>query len=103
NIITYENSSDKKVEKINLKEKNGTFIVDVKFKNLNIPFVLDSGAAEISISTTLEEQLLMNGTITKDDYLSDGLYRVADGRIVSQRRVLIKKLSVGKFTVSNVP
>jgi clan AA aspartic protease (TIGR02281 family) len=103
NIITIDDSANKKVGKIKLNEKNGTFIVNVKFKSLNIPFVLDSGAAEISISSTLEKQLLANGTITKDDYLSDGLYRVADGRIVSQRRVLIKKLAVGEFTVRNVP
>jgi clan AA aspartic protease (TIGR02281 family) len=102
NIITSDDNASKKVGKIKLNDKNGTFIVDVKFKSLNVPFILDSGAAEISISSTLEKQLLTNGTITKDNYLSDGLYRVADGRIVSQRRVLIKKITVGNFTVRNV-
>lgn len=102
NITTNDKDLSKKPRKINLKEKGGTFVVNVKFKSLNIPFILDSGAAETSISSNVEKQLLANGTITKNDYLSNGLYRVADGRIVTQRRVLLKKVTVGQFTVRNV-
>lgn len=102
NIIPVENNNSVKKNSISLTEKNGTFLINVRFKSFSIPFVLDSGAAEISISSTLEKRLLQYGIITKNNYLSDGLYRVADGRIVSQRRVLLKKVQVGDFIVKNV-
>lgn len=101
--ISYSNEGSEKTDKISLKEKNGIFIVNVNFKNVSAPFILDSGAAEISISSTLEKELITKGIINKNDYLSDGLYRVADGRIVSQRRVMLKQVTVGKFTIRNIP
>jgi aspartyl protease family protein len=101
--ITTSGSSESKSKEVKLNESNGTFIIDVNFGNLKIPFVLDSGAAEIAISSNVEKQLLSNGTMTKRDYLSDGLYKLADGRIVTQRRVLLKNVTVGEFTVRNVP
>lgn len=102
NIINSDLKSNN-TERIYLIDKNGTYTVNVKFKSLNIPFVLDSGAAEMSISKNIEKQLIENAIITKNDYLPDGLYKLADGRIVTQRRVLLRQVTVGKFTVKNVP
>lgn len=101
-VISSNTSLNNKSEQVKLTDNNGTFLVNVTFKSLSIPFVLDSGAAEISISANVEKQLIQNGTITKNDYLPDGLYKLADGRIVSQKRVMLKNVTVGQFTVKNV-
>lgn len=34
--------------------------------------------------------------------LPDRLYRIADGKVINQRRVLITKLSVGSFSINNI-
>ena len=46
--------------------------------------------------------LMSNGTIKKENYLTPALYRVADGRIIEQRRLIIPHLTIGNFTVENV-
>lgn len=91
-----------KSKKIKLSEQNGTYGILVNFDNISKTFILDTGASETTISNTLEEQLISNGLITKNDYLQDGLYKIADGSIISQRRILVKQLSVNQYTVKNI-
>lgn len=98
-VAKKSNTSSNKVQ---LTEINGTYNIIVSFGKLRKSFVLDSGASEITISSLLESELLTNGTISKKDYLSDGLYRIADGSIISQKRVLISEMSVGYFSVKNI-
>ncbi|WAC02976.1 retroviral-like aspartic protease family protein [Lacinutrix neustonica] len=60
------------------------------------------GASEISISLNLEDDLISKGLLKKEDYIESGLYRIADGSIISCRRIIIKELKVGNFTIKNV-
>ena len=95
--------SDKnKSKKIKLSEQNGTYGILVNFDKITESFILDSGASETTISSTLEKQLISNGFINKNDYLPDGLYKIADGSIISQRRILVKQLSVNQYCVKNI-
>ena len=96
------NLSNVKSNKIKLSEINGTFNINVKFGKINKLFVLDSGASELTISSTLENELLVNKIINEKSYLPDGLYKIADGSIISQKRVLISKIDVGAFSVKNI-
>lgn len=100
NNISIDNNF--KSNKISLREKNGTFGIMVNLGNIDKEFILDTGASETTISVTLEKHMLSNGSISKNDYLPEGLYRIADGSIITQRRVLLKELSVGPYRVTNI-
>jgi hypothetical protein len=63
------------------------------------PFIVDTGAGEVQISTELSHALFPRGSAV---YLPDGTYRLADGRIVRNRRVLIPSLRVGDRELRNV-
>lgn len=89
-------------KKINLIEQNGTYGILVSFEKINEIFILDTGASETTISNILEKKLLLNKSISKENYLVDGLYRIADGSIISQKRVMIKSITVGPHTVNNL-
>jgi predicted aspartyl protease len=91
-----------KSDKVFLQEINGTFVIDLKFGGITKPFILDTGASETTISNVLEKELIYEGLITKNDYLPDGLYKIADGSIISQRRLLLKQLSVNQFIVKKL-
>lgn len=97
--VSFKNSNSGTIQ---LKEQNGTFQIPVKIGGISKSFVLDSGASDTTISSELEAQLIRNGTITKENYLSNALYRIADGSIISQRRFVLKSLKVGNFTVKNI-
>ena len=97
--VRFKNSNSGTIQ---LKEQNGTFQIPVKMGGISKSFVLDSGASDTTISSELEAQLIRNGTITKANYLSNTLYRIADGSIISQRRFILKSLKVGNFTIKDI-
>lgn len=88
--------------KIPLKEENGVYTLTVSLSGIISKFILDSGAGESNISSELEKKLLANGIIKQKDYLTNGLYRLADGSIQECRRVRIPKMTVGNKTVYNI-
>jgi len=63
-------------------------------------FIVDTGAGEVQVSAELVRALFPHGTAPT--YLPDGTYRLADGRIVRNRRVLIPSLRVGDRELRNV-
>jgi len=95
-------SGKSKVNKIGLIEENGIYKIWVNIGNVKEHFVLDTGASEISISQNIEKELIAKGIIKKEDYLSPGLFKIANGSIVTCRRVNLKELKVGDFIVKNV-
>lgn len=96
------NNPSKIAHKIKLNQKNGVFTIDASIGGLLFSFVLDSGAGESNISSGTERQLLTKGIIKQKDYLSNGLYILADGSVQECRRVRIPKITVGGKTVYNV-
>ena len=78
------------------------FYIEVNIGDIKKQFVLDSGASEISISSNLERELIAKGIIKKEHYLQSALYKIADGSIVTKRRVLIPKIKVGDFELYNI-
>lgn len=99
NEVSFKNS---KKDIIYLKEQNGTYRIPIIIGGISKKFVLDSGASDTTISSKLEAQLIKNGTVDKENYLNNALYRIADGSIISQRRFVLKTLKVGNFTVKNI-
>ncbi|KIA89904.1 retropepsin-like aspartic protease family protein [Kaistella jeonii] len=89
-------------DEVKLNSDRGTYSISVSVNGLTKQFVLDSGASEISLSTNFERDLISQGLIKKEDYLESGLYKIADGSIVTQRRINLKEVKVGAFTVKNV-
>lgn len=99
---SFEVISKNSSETIKLINDNGVYKINVKFGLISKQFVLDSGASEISISTNLEKELIHNGLLKKEDYIEPGLYKIADGSIVSCRRIRIRQLKVGNIAVKNI-
>lgn len=87
---------------IKLSVQNGVYHISVTIGGITKNFVLDSGASEVLLSEEYENALLKNGTIKKTNYLTPALYRIADGSIIQCRRLVIPKLTIGNFTITNV-
>ena len=89
-------------EKIKLLKQNGVYHIKISIGGLVESFVFDTGASDVLISKEMEKNLISRGLLKKTNYLKDGLYRIADGSIIKQRRLLIPKLKIGNFTLTNV-
>ncbi len=69
---------------------------------LTIPFILDSGAAEVVITEDIFSVLRRTGTVSQSDFVGTGTYTVAGGAIVSSDRYVIHKMSVGEHVITDV-
>ena len=87
---------------IELTKKSGVYHIYITIGGISEEFIFDTGASEVLISRELESKLISNEVVKKNDYLEDGLYRIADGSIIKQRRLIIPKLQIGNFIVANV-
>ena len=88
--------------KIKLDSRNGVYYINITIGNITRKFILDSGASDVLISKELEKSLIERGFLKKENYLPEGLYKIADGSIIKCRRLLIPKLIIGEFTLFNV-
>lgn len=95
-------NSSKTEEIISLKNSNGVYFINIEIGNQSLNFVLDSGASDVALSLQVERDLIRDGEITREDYLEPALYKLADGRIVSCRRVKLKEMKIGEIIVKNV-
>jgi clan AA aspartic protease (TIGR02281 family) len=81
----------------------GTFKVPVTINGqLTLKFVVDSGAADVSIPADVVGTLVRTETITDADFLGKQTYQMADGSTVPSMRFVIRSLKVGDKTLENV-
>jgi predicted aspartyl protease len=81
----------------------GTFAVPATINGqLTLNFVIDSGAADVSIPADVVLTLRRTETITESDFLGNQIYKLADGSTVPSQRFVIRSLKVGDKTFENV-
>ena len=88
---------------IQLEYINGTYTVPVRINGqIAIPFVLDTGAAEVSIPQDVFLTLLRTKTVNDKDFIGPGIYIMADGSKHASERFILREMSVGSHVVKNV-
>jgi predicted aspartyl protease len=86
-----------------LKEDGGTFVVPVLINNaITLDFVVDSGAADVSIPADVVLTLTRTGTINNADFIGSATYILADGSKVPSKRFRIRSLKLGNTVIENV-
>jgi hypothetical protein len=81
----------------------GTFKVPVTINGqLTLDFIVDSGAADVSIPADVVLTLWRTGSIAEEDFLGARTYTMADGSTVPSQRFLIRSLKVGDKVLQNV-
>jgi hypothetical protein len=88
---------------IKLNFEDGIYKVPVKLNDkLEMDFVLDLGAADVSISPDVFLVLYKTGTIKETDFIGTQNYRLADGTTVKSNLFLLKSLEIGNQKIENV-
>jgi hypothetical protein len=78
-------------------------VVPVTINNtLQLEFVLDSGAADVSIPADVVLTLVRTKTLTKSDFMGQKVYALADGSTVPSQTFRIRSLKVGDLEIQNI-
>jgi clan AA aspartic protease (TIGR02281 family) len=90
-------------EDVQLVQSRGVYMVPVRINGaFAIPFVLDSGAADISVPEDVFKTLIRTGTVAESDFLRPGTYVTADGSEHLSPRFVLHELRVGNHVINNV-
>ena len=101
-ITKYEmlNETDNQIKLI---FENGIYLVPVKLNNtLSMNFILDPGAADVSISPDIFLVLYRAGTIDDYDFVGSQTYQFADGTTAKSNVFNIKSIKIGDIEIKNV-
>ena len=69
---------------------------------ITLDFIVDSGAADVSIPADVVMTLFRTGTLEKSDFLGEKTYVLADGSEVPSQTFRIRSLKVGSTVLQNV-
>lgn len=88
---------------IPMETDGGTFAVPVTINNtITLNFIVDSGAADVSVPADVVMTLIRTGTIASTDFLGEKTYQLADGSTVPSKTFRIQSLKVGDRTLNGV-
>ncbi len=97
----FENSI--KAEKISVEKRGGVYYVPAEInESILLDFIIDTGAAEVTIPADVIMTLMRNGSIEPSDYLPGKTYILADGSEMESPRVLIRQLKIGRHTLTHI-
>jgi clan AA aspartic protease (TIGR02281 family) len=86
-----------------LKKDGGTFKVPVRInESITIDFVVDSGAATVTLPEDVVKTLLRTGTLSKKDIIKTQNFQVADGRQLKGLVFKLARLQVGNHVLHDV-
>src|SRR5262249_50893948 len=81
-------------EEIQLTKRGGTYSVPVRINDaLTLDFVLDTGAADVSIPADVVMTLVRTGTVATGDFVGKATYVLADGSKLPSLRFLVSCLA----------
>jgi clan AA aspartic protease (TIGR02281 family) len=96
-------NNDARVLSAPLKREGGTFLVPILInKAIVLDFVVDSGAADVSITQDVFLTLVRTGTIQESDLTGKKTYTMANGSAESLSTFKIRSLTLGGTTIENV-
>ena len=86
-----------------LEAEGGTYVVPVSINDtIVLKFTIDSGASDVSIPADVASTLIRSGTITRDDFIGQRTYTLADGTQVPSPVFRIRTLKVGTLVLHDV-
>jgi len=99
-ILTQITPKDKEVKSFTVaKSRNDHYFVYVGFsENKGLPFLIDTGASTL----TLDEKLLNEMDIKYKIVKSDLKFKVADGRLITGKKIELSTFQVGPYNLNNV-
>ncbi len=87
---------------IKMKREGGVSIIPCKVNGLNLNFIFDTGASDVSISLTEASFMLKNGYLEKNDIIGTSNYVDATGKLSEGVNIILKEIEIAGLKLYNV-
>ncbi|MDR0606312.1 MAG: FHA domain-containing protein [Bacteroidales bacterium] len=87
---------------LKMKEENGVRYILVKINGQELPFVFDTGASDICISTLEAAMLIKNGTLIRSDVIGENYFMDATGEVSVGAKINLRTVTLGNRELNNV-
>ena len=84
------------------RQENGLYLIPCTVNGVPMKFIFDTGASSVNISMAEALFLLKNGHIQESDIKGTSHSQIANGDIVENTRILLRKIEVGGIEINNV-
>lgn len=88
--------------RIKMQKENGIFTTPCKVNGLQLKFIFDTGASNVSISLFEAIFMLKNGYLEASDLKGSSYAQIANGEIIENTTVNLKELEIGGLKLYNV-
>ena len=88
--------------RIHMEKEAGVYKVPCQVNGLKMKFIFDTGAANVSISSTYAEMMLENGYLVESDFKGTTQSILADGNVVDNVVVNLRNVEIAGQTIENV-
>jgi hypothetical protein len=85
-----------------MKKEGGVSIVPCKVNGLNLSFIFDTGASDVTISLTEASFMLKNGYLKKEDIIGSEKYLDATGNISEGIVINLREIEIEGLKIQNV-
>ncbi len=90
-------------EEVPLKKDWGVYEIGVRINRaITLDFIVDSGASDVQIPSDVATTLARAGTVSRDDFIGEGKYRIGDGSTQRSDHFILRELEVGGRLIQNV-
>jgi clan AA aspartic protease (TIGR02281 family) len=101
-ICNFLNPSAFGQSRIILEKKNGIYLVPCQVNGLNMKFIFDSGASDVTISLVEAMFMIKNNYLSEDKILGSKEYLMANGEIQEGTKIILNSITIGNFEIKNV-
>jgi len=87
---------------VKMRKEGGVYYVPCKINGTEMEFIFDTGASDITMSLTEALFLYKQKKLHDDDIIGTQQYQIADGSIHEGTVIVLRKVEIGSWTLSNV-
>ncbi len=88
--------------RIMMQKEGGVYTVPCKVNGLQLKFIFDTGASNVTISLTEALFMIKNGKLNKEDIYGSSYAQLANGDITENTEILLREISIADLTLYNV-
>lgn len=85
-----------------MQRKNDVYTIPCKVNGLELEFIFDTGASNVTISLTEALFMIKNGLLKKEDIVGSSYAQLANGEITENTEILIKEIEIYGLKLHNV-